>query len=544
MENLNLKVKIVEEFESVNERFYIKKTIDAPNIIEGLKDDIDNMSCRTPVLIDAGTGFGKTTFIYNECIPRAIERNKNVLIISNRIALSLQQKRTIMKITDSPKQKLLTDAGVKDECHFGNVCVITYHKLFSFVGDEKNKEWISNVMYVAFDEAHFFVSDCLFNNSCDALLHIATKTFRHAVRIYLTATSQELIKPLTEVESKNYAIGDYFTRDYIQRTLERHLIHYYFPRNYDRYNLNFFEDNNDLINLINNSNPKEKWLVFVDSKSKGKKLLKEIKDSKYIDADSKDTTTWNEITENECYSCRVLVSTAVLDCGVNINDDAVKNIAIMTIDKTSMLQMLGRKRLSADENVNLYIYNMSEDELERRHNDIKKKLDLIGELEACSSLDAKHKFLSKLWNSYEPYYNKLFHNTSGLPYVSKLAEHKLLLTNKFLKSILDGEQTFKQAVCEWLGKEVPTETSPLEELENFCKNHLGKQLSETQFNELRLLIIKAFESTGHKEPHQDRKENLGTTALNTRLGILDAPYQIIEQNKIWFIIKTEEEVSE
>ncbi len=36
------------------------------------------------MLIEAQTGLGKTTFVYETLIPRALEQHKNVLIISNR----------------------------------------------------------------------------------------------------------------------------------------------------------------------------------------------------------------------------------------------------------------------------------------------------------------------------------------------------------------------------------------------------------------------------------------------------------------------------
>ena len=55
------------------------------------------------------------------------------------------------------------------------------------------------------------------------------------------------------------------------------------------------------------------------------------------------------------FDCQVLIATSVLDCGVNIADSDVKNIVIGHSEKTTFLQMLGRKRIQSNEAVTLYI---------------------------------------------------------------------------------------------------------------------------------------------------------------------------------------------
>ncbi len=59
------------------------------------------------VFIDAPTGTGKTTFIYEKIIVKALEDNVNVLLVSNRIALSMQQKRKIYDIINEHKPEAL-----------------------------------------------------------------------------------------------------------------------------------------------------------------------------------------------------------------------------------------------------------------------------------------------------------------------------------------------------------------------------------------------------------------------------------------------------
>lgn len=67
---------------------------------------------------------------------------------------------------------------------------------------------------------------------------------------------------------------------------------------------------------------------------------------------------WDSFIHNEKFNETVLIATSVLDCGVNIHDDAVRDIVIFADDPTAFMQMLGRKRLSNDreKKVSLWVY--------------------------------------------------------------------------------------------------------------------------------------------------------------------------------------------
>lgn len=125
----------------------------------------------------------------------------------------------------------------------------------------------------------------------------------------------------------------------------------------------------------------EKWIIF-SGKKIGKALEKAIGENvTYIDARSKnyrnsdpDTKEYKEyqvyqkIIAKGVFESKVLISTAVLDNGVNLVDSTLKHIAILIFDKVSFLQMLGRKRVEKDrktgvfkERIKLYLpeYNFS-----------------------------------------------------------------------------------------------------------------------------------------------------------------------------------------
>lgn len=112
-----------------------------------------------------------------------------------------------------------------------------------------------------------------------------------------------------------------------------------------------------------------KMVIFVESKTYGEKLEKAFKDTGVANAifinaknknnkDEKDEDetakqAFNKIVETEQFDQDILITTAVLDNGVNIKDEKVKHLLILSFDRTQYLQMLGRIRNC--NNLTLYI---------------------------------------------------------------------------------------------------------------------------------------------------------------------------------------------
>ena len=151
-------------------------------VAESIGNQYTEWNARNPVFIDAPTGTRKTTFVYEKIIPEAIEQGRTVLLVSNRIAVSAQQKRKILgllearapeavlHITENPDKEIVDKLAF-----FGPVCITTYqglHGLLHSVEDSEINlyEWFGRLKYVVFDEIHFLYSDALFNAGCEYLL--------------------------------------------------------------------------------------------------------------------------------------------------------------------------------------------------------------------------------------------------------------------------------------------------------------------------------------------------------------------------------------
>ncbi len=143
---MNLQVKPIYTYEDHIPEFYQTRHMAEQYVSNALKDEFENWNPRDPILIDAPTGSGKNTFIIKELIPKAQKMNKNILILSNRIALSVQQKILIMKSLGSPLIRQLTDEGILATDTFDNIKILTYHSLSSFLEDANNKEWCKKLL--------------------------------------------------------------------------------------------------------------------------------------------------------------------------------------------------------------------------------------------------------------------------------------------------------------------------------------------------------------------------------------------------------------
>lgn len=65
----------------------------------------------------------------------------------------------------------------------------------------------------------------------------------------------------------------------------------------------------------------------MDSKREGRQLCGALADAaQYLDADQKGSGTWRQIVEEERFEAQVLITTSVLDNGVNIRDEVVKTL--------------------------------------------------------------------------------------------------------------------------------------------------------------------------------------------------------------------------
>lgn len=575
-----LKIKFSEPYSERIPDFCFTEELKKGQIANLLKNEIEKWQPDTPVLIDTPTGSGKTTFIYKCIIPRAKKQNMNVLIVSNRTALNIQQKKDIMDIIFKKGKDYYSDRAYQEKDDYGFIHIVTYQGLQAHI--KNNSDWIKNVGYTIFDEAHFFTSDTFFNTSAALLLKQIPKKFGHTIRIYMTATSYDVIGEISDAEEKEfkYPVGQ--PSIYI---LPRVLLRYHQKPDYSKYEMEFISDLHQVIDLIKEK-PEEKWLIFVDKKANGEelcdKLLEEFSDNrnrvinfnaekkKLILTSNKENdlnSFWKKLLSDMKFEEQVLISTSVLDCGINIIDENVKNIVISTNEHAEFIQMLGRRRLSKnDQKLKLWVVEKSQKSLQAIKQKYEETLKISEKWENAKTIEEQNKVFYEIWENDSPLVHSLFIPSGNATLcVNYLTESQLHRRIYFLKKVIgkNEEETIRnyhQAVESWLNiKAVNSKCFSSEEI-NEARDDLldfleenkstllkvknnekiwDKYLTEEQVQFLKDKINTCREMNAIKSnKNHDTIEGKGYTIYLEKLGIKDFKLHTKKCGE-WYIEKTE-----
>lgn len=303
------------------------------------------------VSLSAGTGSGKTYFVINVLAQHAKEKNELILYLVPRTKLKKQVLTRLKK------------AGVT------NIEVKMYQAVeHSILHSENDTSWLQAYDYIICDESHYFTNDALFNaNTEDSLKLILGAS--NAVTLLMSATGELLIQYIKKFYGsrsiKEYSLlPDY---SYIQK-------------------LSAYQSEEQLYAAV-------KWLVannkksiiFIQSDKKAFELYSKFKDnaifvcgvgSKY--KQHVDEYQVEQMIENEKFDTLLLITTAALDVGFNIEDIEVQHIIIDMLDTDTFIQCLGRKRLvyDVDEKVNVLFQNYNNNQLGGKISMAKKNVSL------------------------------------------------------------------------------------------------------------------------------------------------------------------------
>lgn len=516
-------------------------------------------------LIIAPTGLGKTHFIEQVLFRHAYNQKQKILIVTNRTALDQQIKSRILTISTEtiwlqptksdidisvePSQakkiqlnpalsQSLRDRFLRMTFPPLTIYIVKYQNLNSFLSLEESK----NISYVVFDETHFFTSDVLFNPYTGYLLAKAQRHFFNAVRIYMTATPDTIIRPLAQIENLNIC---------------------YFPPKPAHYQVHYFASINNLLPSIAQSPIQEQWLIFVNSKSDGKSLKKILdlqlgtNQTVYLDSTSKKNKAWKHIIDHSSFDRKVLICTSVLDNGVNLSEQRgtssrnIRHIVLPPCEHDTFMQMLGRKRMPPDfiPEIHLYIQALTPIQLNHHkqttlhcakaiyewlqlfpwpnqnivYSNILEKIishplvhmssyyQTTGLSSEFSQPESTHKLIKKYWRQGDQHIQNLFYicsinNTLTLS-LNKLAVYRLYTQQEFYKQLdnlaISAYSANKLAVfpalaMQWLGLHYedgdwifPT-TDFMQIEQEICQKALNNPMSAKQFKEFYHTIISKY----------------------------------------------------
>lgn len=260
------------------------------------------------------------------------------------------------------------------------------------------------------DEDHYFYNDALFNTNTWLSFEWLMSPDPHVIKIGMSATPEDVheyiwqyvrekynemaksgtIQSYPSVASGglfSYAMPHFYLLGDYAKSLESKdtdVVKQEWDTDYSYINPHVFRSDQDIPGIVAGISEKDKILIFVDSIQRGKEINKVLKNfcSEFVDSsyrDDKSSEMWQDVQEivtKEHFSSRILITTATLDNGINLSDISCRHVIIMTDERTSFLQMLGRKRVLPNETVHIYIHVGDVEHFKKRKGELQRLLNL------------------------------------------------------------------------------------------------------------------------------------------------------------------------
>lgn len=522
--------------------FKISSHISVSDQLERL---LPTLTPDAPVLLQAGTGAGKTTAILDVLVPFAQEQGKRVLFVSSRCAINLQVKRRLAKNLGAVE--ILTDysdEGLRKLETIGPVTILTYHALWNRMNTAG--DGLRNVDFLVFDEVHALVLDASFVRFTGQLLERIPWFFSQTARIYLSATPDPILSKLAFEEGNSGLTAFQWKPDY------------------SAYVLYFYSGQDDLLTHLRKLPREEKCLLFVDSIKEGNVFRSQLPDSQLITAETRrqDPDRWNRLISDPVLPTQFTIATSTLDAGVSLVDPDLHHIVCCGLDFAALVQQAGRKRLKSGEKVSLYIQSPTRKQLSFQQ---KQVLELRANLELCES--SPEEFVQRfLLDDDEPALRKICYRTSfsgvqtdpstGLiisgtmhahqfranPLTITAIDNQLQLYETLLKR--SEEHPFEKYICKLFGQPLPTDssrwldgrfdTANRDKFWNFITENSGKTFSEKGDQEKFSSEFKALYIAAYGPRKGDRSDRgWGANIIKSVLADCNCGYQLETGKKGW-----------
>ena len=457
------------------------------------------------VVLDCGTGCGKSYFALHVLGKYAKKQGKRILYLCNRSKL---------------RRQIYTDAR-----ELGLLSVIYVTSYQSLQRDIQDGKKIPYYDYIVADECHYFTTDAKFNEYTDVSYNFLMKQ-KQSVVLWVSATAKTFFRWLADKGKVK--------KRYIYRI----------DKDYSYVKKLYFYQKDELTTIIDDileNEPQSKIVVFCNSASRMEEMNKRYADTANYFCSSTSSSTklkemcgYNKETKKvaDCvinlpdgritFEKRILFTTTVLDNGVDLKDKYIKHIFSEIFDVDSLIQSLGRKRSIDEEdtctfyirefqpkaiqgllNINeaqlqpVQLYKHSYKEFYGKYGNGKERKRL-NKNKIFYSFFAEDKYLSKIKVN-ECRYRKYEQDNNILVQMRELGHIPIL--NYFLGAELSSKSEY-----------IVVDVKQIDMFMEYLKNIEGKWL----FQEDRERIKEEFESIGVK---------LRYIGINTFNGVLEDNYK-------------------
>lgn len=558
-------------------RGYRFRTIEENYISDVLAEDFPKWEREDRIYIEAPTGAGKNTFVENVIIKTLQRQNaympckKRVLIISNRIALGRQLKKRIYKLLEHEQELAnYTEMGIDKKCkHVECVWMYSYQELAEVLQHTEADFLYQGIFgkafdYVILDECHFFMRDSNFNPRTDRLLDKILDAYTNSVMVFMTATPEGIFQEIMDREearkqilSKN-ALWALQGKRCSQGTL------WGYQKNYDRHFEFEFVENLEKIFLDiikRNFKARKQAIIWVKSKKQGEEIEKKINDSSggatavLLTAESKesaeiDGNIYTEIVDTEKFSCDVLISTIVIENGVNIKSSKVMLQLCFLDDYYSIVQCLGRIR-NPHPNMKVYFKEYNKRHLE----------NLLRRSEEWVEAIKLHE------NNPKKFYDYLIKNDvknlgissatellcDGTIHVNKLAVAYKRFQCATIRRILESNvsRPYASEVLHWFSMSLEekniAQSSDVMEWKKYLEECEGESILKDQQYEFKKRMTEFSKLIFGRRPQDKVADAIyGMSILNQQILAADLQFEIVSDRRtaVWTVKRKDEEDGE
>ncbi len=287
-----------------------------------------------------------------------------------------------------------------------NIMIISYQRaaLKCMYNDSDFLNFCSNARYLVFDEAHYILDDSHFNKGISFFIQtFLAGFFPDATKIFMSGTMEEIYeyiqlikrfpqKPKDIIEEKELLDkkgNEFFSQNLAGAmwNLQNFNSVLSLPTDYSYIKPYKYKEIEDVCFQISQTPVDEKWLIFVKSIENGAALKSKLEDicggsvcflSAENKTDDENIEVYNHLVRKCRFECRVLIATTVIYNGINVKDDSVKHIVVPFLSMSVIKQLMGRKRMTENETVNVYFPDVSYGQVKRRYRDcIKDCMEII-----------------------------------------------------------------------------------------------------------------------------------------------------------------------
>lgn len=242
------------------------------NVTEKIGEEYKKWKPGSIIHIDAATGSGKTTFILQTYLKYIIQNGGKILYCVNRNIL----KKQIYERIENEINEYLTELNMEMQSIYDYILVCTYQEIESRISEYINN--LPNMVCeywqysaVVYDECHYFYSDSTFNTYTELSYDFLRNLFIDKIQIFMSATISNMEEIISKRVYSQRAMIPIISEGKII-TVVNNIYKYSIERDYSYIDLSIVSTIEEIEKKILQDTNKEKWLIFTNSKDKGKKL--------------------------------------------------------------------------------------------------------------------------------------------------------------------------------------------------------------------------------------------------------------------------------